>query len=340
MKIKNSRSPQDMVLTQMIVKCHGLSVYLCLSFFSFFCYLPVVPSSFPLTFPRRLMDIGPCPPGDIFHYHAATALIHRPISFLINDHAAQQANTNKPHREQPSVNDQTNRWQSKKWFIPQTTRCLFLQICADQYAWKSRERAAPAVVPLTCVSLWWSSSLWPCLIETLGLHSHALLYGHASVGQIRGLPCVCQPVEEEGSMIRESSRQATASSASPCVSHSPWSFQPAPQQPQSQGASVRGEGRCLEDWSGHGTASRAPPPTCLTAANGHGTAEASVHLLHSPCACAWMSVCVRFGAIARQCWLHSVLCVKTVSSRTVNAAGGSKMLRQWEGGRERERGVW
>lgn len=63
----------------------------CLSFlFPLSCYLPVVPSLFPLTFPRRLMDIGPCPPGDIFHYHAATVLIHRPISLLINDHAAQQ----------------------------------------------------------------------------------------------------------------------------------------------------------------------------------------------------------------------------------------------------------
>ncbi|CAB1458812.1 unnamed protein product [Pleuronectes platessa] len=30
------------------------------------------------------------------------------------------------------------------------------------------------------------------------LHSHALLYGHASVGQISGLPCVCQPREKEG----------------------------------------------------------------------------------------------------------------------------------------------
>lgn len=42
--------------------------------------------------------------------------------------------------------------------------------------------------------------------DPLCLHSHALLYGHASVGQIRGLPCSCQPGEEEGSRIRESSR--------------------------------------------------------------------------------------------------------------------------------------
>lgn len=47
---------------------------------------------------------------------------------------------------------------------------------------------------------------------------------------------------------------------------SPWSFQPAHQQPQSQGASIQGEGRCLEDRVGHGAVSSAPPPTCLTAA--------------------------------------------------------------------------
>ena len=48
------------------------------------------PSSFPLTFPRHVMDIGPCPPGDIFHYHAATVHIQRPVSLLINSHAPQQ----------------------------------------------------------------------------------------------------------------------------------------------------------------------------------------------------------------------------------------------------------
>lgn len=65
------------------------------------------------------------------------------------------------------------------------------------------ERKAPAVLCLTCVSLCWSSAL--CLMKTLGLHSHALLYGQASAGQIRGLPCVCQHgEEEEGSRSRES----------------------------------------------------------------------------------------------------------------------------------------
>lgn len=82
-------------------------------FLSLSCYLPVVPTSFPLTFPRHLMDIGPCPPGDIFHYHAATALIHRPISLLINDHAAEQhsgqAQIRHTHTSKASVNNQTNR---------------------------------------------------------------------------------------------------------------------------------------------------------------------------------------------------------------------------------------
>lgn len=112
-----------------------------------------------------------------------------------------------------------------------TTQRLLIYVYADQYAWSQFKKA---VVPPTCVSLWWSSSLWLCLIKTLGLHSHALLYGHASVVQIRGLLCISQPVEEEGSSIRESSWQAAVSSASPCVSRFPWSFQPAPQQPQSQ----------------------------------------------------------------------------------------------------------
>lgn len=39
------------------------------------------------------MNIRPCPPGEVFHYHAATALIHGVICFLINDHAAQQQST-------------------------------------------------------------------------------------------------------------------------------------------------------------------------------------------------------------------------------------------------------
>ena len=88
---------------------------------------------------------------------------------------------------------------------------------------------------------------------------------------------------------------AAPSSASPCVSRSPRSFQPAPQQLQSQGASVRGggDGKGLENWSGHGTASRAPPPppTCLTAASGHATAGASARLPFSPCSIVWVCVC-------------------------------------------------
>jgi len=36
-------------------------------------------------------------------------------------------------------------------------------------------------------------------MKILVLRSHALLYGHASVGKIRGLPCIYQPGEEEGS---------------------------------------------------------------------------------------------------------------------------------------------
>lgn len=115
-KSKAKWSPLKTAEAQRI--CHSHKLYemprtLSLSFFfPFFCYLPVVRSSFPLTFPRRLMDIGPCPPGDIFHYHAATALIHRPIFFLINDHAAQQHSRQAQtrHTAKPLVNNETNRW--------------------------------------------------------------------------------------------------------------------------------------------------------------------------------------------------------------------------------------
>lgn len=89
------------------------------------------------------------------------------------------------------------------------------------------------------------------------------------------------------------SEQPRPSSAFPCVSHSPWSFQPAHQQPQSQGASIQGEGRCLEDWVGHGTVNRAPPPTCLTAGSGPA-AEAFIYLMFPSCACVCVCVCVWF----------------------------------------------
>lgn len=108
--------------------------------------------------------------------------------------------------------------------------------------------------------------------------------------------------------IRESSQRAAASSAFPCVSHSPWSFQPAHQQPQSQGASIQGEGRCLEDWVGHGTVNRAPPPTCLNAASGPA-AEAFICLMFPSFACVCESVCVFFLPLILQlCFAASTLC--------------------------------
>jgi len=70
---------------------------------------------YPFLSSRRLMDIGLCPPEDIFHYHAATSLIHRPISLLINDHAAQQYSTagiNKQDtRGRTFVHYQANGWE-------------------------------------------------------------------------------------------------------------------------------------------------------------------------------------------------------------------------------------
>lgn len=102
---------------------------------------------------------------------------------------------------------------------------------------------------------------------------------------------------------------------------------------------TRGDGRCLEDWNGHGTASRAPPPpTCLTAASGHAAAGVSVRFLFASSACE----CVRFCAFAHQCRLLSVLCVggkkESAYCLTVNAAGGTEM-RCWGSVREEERGA-
>lgn len=156
-----------------------------------------------------------------------------------------------------------------------------------------------------------------CLLKTLGLHSHALLYGRASVGQIRVLLSVCQHGEEEGSRIRESSQPAAPSSASPCVSRSPGSFLPAPQQPQSQGASVRGGWEVLRGlkrtWNGEQSTSSSymsdcsqwtcyswslsPPPVfsqCMCV---------GVYVVFFVCVCVFSS----------QCWLLSVLCVKRES---------------------------
>lgn len=100
---------------------------------------------------------------------------------------------------------------------------------------------------------------------------------------------------------------------------------------------TRGDGRCLEDWNGHGTASRAPPPpTCLTAASGHAAAGVSVRFLFASSACE----CVRFCAFAHQCRLLSVLCVggkkESAYCLTINAAGGTEM-RCWGSVREEER---
>lgn len=55
------------------------------------------------------MNIRPCPPGDVFHYHAATALIHGVICFLINDHAAQRQSTQDKDLQQmdPTDDNQT-----------------------------------------------------------------------------------------------------------------------------------------------------------------------------------------------------------------------------------------
>lgn len=182
------------------------------------------------------------------------------------------------------------------------THCRFLHIYVDQYRWKSN-RVAPAVHLLPGVSVvvllsscaCWRPSRYTAMPSYMGIH----LWDRSE------LCCLCRHGEEEGARIRESSQPAAPSSASPCVSRSPGSFQ----QPLSNRRAwerTRGDGRCLEDWNGHGTASRAPPPpTCLTAASGHAAAGVSVRFLFASSACE----CVRFCAFAHQCRLLSVLCV-------------------------------
>lgn len=117
------------------------------------------------------------------------------------------------------------------------THCRFLHICVDQYRWKSN-RVAPAVHLLPGVSVvvllsscaCWRPSRYTAMPSYMGIH----LWDRSE------LCCLCRHGEEEGARIRESSQPAAPSSASPCVSRSPGSFQPAPQQPQSQGANAGG----------------------------------------------------------------------------------------------------
>lgn len=94
-----------------------------------------------------------------------------------------------------------------------------------------------SVLRITCMSLWWSFT-WLWLIKSLGLLRHVLPYEHASVEGLRGL--LSLSVCRRGQTRDQRVLPAAPSSTSPCVSCSPGSFQPAPRQPQHQGASVWG----------------------------------------------------------------------------------------------------
>lgn len=118
--------------------------------------------------------------------HSAHPQTHLPS----NQWPCSTAGTHKQNRYKPLVNNQTNSWtlmrmkkKTMTYSISQT-HCRFLHICVDQYRWKSN-RVAPAVhlLPGVCGG----PPLKLCLLKTLALHSHALLYGHTSVGQIRAL---------------------------------------------------------------------------------------------------------------------------------------------------------
>lgn len=172
--------------------------------------------------------------------HSAHPQTHLPS----NQWPCSTAGTHKQNRYKPLVNNQTNSWalmrmKKKKpmtYSISQT-HCRFLHICVDQYRWKSN-RVAPAVHLLPGVSVvvllsscaCWRPSRYTAMPSYMGIH----LWDRSE------LCCLCRHGEEEGARIRESSQPAAPSSASPCVSRSPGSFQPAPQQPQSQGANAGG----------------------------------------------------------------------------------------------------
>lgn len=89
----------------------------------------------------------------------------------------------------------------------------------------------PAGLHLTCVSLWWSSSQAVPVEDPWSVQPCPPIWACICLTDQR--TAVCQSGEEEGSRIRQSSQPAAPSSASPCVSYLPRSFQPAPRQPQS-----------------------------------------------------------------------------------------------------------
>ncbi len=96
-------------------KCHGLSVSLCLSLFSFSslllppCCTFFIPTDIPqtsdgyrTTSSRRHIPLSCC--------HSAHPQTHLPSNQWPCSTAAQQPSTNKTHTAKPSVNNQTNRW--------------------------------------------------------------------------------------------------------------------------------------------------------------------------------------------------------------------------------------
>lgn len=121
------------------------------------------------------MNIRPCPPGDVFHYHAATALIQR--SHLLSNQwpcstAAEHA------RQRPSANG-PNRWQPDRTLKPQVMKSSFLHICrktgingkADSEPSRCASYLRVSVVVFVSVaallrdplSAQPSSPLWPCI---------------------------------------------------------------------------------------------------------------------------------------------------------------------------------
>lgn len=115
---------------------------------------------------------------------------------------AQQALTNKTHAAEPLYIIKLmdgKRWQSKEWSNLYLRRHIADHFTSAQINKDGNQAEKPQLCCLLPACLCACPPQWLYLMKILVLRSHALLYGHASVGKIRGLPCIYQPGEEEGS---------------------------------------------------------------------------------------------------------------------------------------------
>lgn len=145
------------------------------SVFSFFLSWSFYASSyFPLTSCRHLMDIRASHPGDITHCHASTVLIHKPIFLSVNVHAVQHTNTSINQTDQSLFKLRPGSKTIIKWHTANSSTSA--QLNTDGNPTEQTQLCCPLPVCLCG-----GPPLKLCLLKTVGLHSSALLYGHASV---------------------------------------------------------------------------------------------------------------------------------------------------------------